>query len=126
MSPKLKKILLISGISLDVAVTVFLFVIAIIMLATAPKTNIDQQNAIINNGPFIGYLQQNTTLYLWTCVVPLFVLLAGNVVLLVLYVKKAGKTKAQLSDLSEDQKAALRAEILKDMDSSEEKPEEKK
>lgn len=126
MNAKLRKILLISGISVDVLITVFLFVVAIIMIATAPKTLADKQAAIENNGPFIGYLQQNTTLYFWTCVFPLIFLLIGNIVMLVLYVKKAGKTKAQLSDLSEEQKAALRAEILKDIDSSEEKPEEKK
>lgn len=126
MDKTTKKILLISGIVIDVGITVFLFVVAIIMLATAPKTAFDVQNAINTNGPFIGYLQQNTTVYLWTCVIPLFVLLGLNIFALVFYVNKAGKTKAQLSDLSEDQKAALRAEILKDMDSSEEKPEEKK
>lgn len=126
MKPALKKTLIISGITLDVGITVFLFVVSIIMLATSPNNIVEKEQAIEKNGPFIGYLQQNTTLYLWTCVVPLFLLLAANVVMLVLYVKKAGKTKAQLSDLSEDQKAALRAEILKDMDSSEEKPEEKK
>ncbi len=123
---KTKKLLLICGLSLDVLITVFLFVVAIIMLATMPKTDAGMSVAIETNGPFIGYLQTHSTLYLWTCVIPLFVLLAGNIALLIIYVKKAGKAKAQLSDLSEDQKAALRAEILKDMDSSEEKPEEKK
>lgn len=125
MNPNLKKALLISGISLDVGITVFLFVVAIIMLATMPAGG--TASLVYENNPnMITYFQANPWVYLGVGVIPLFLLLIGNIIVLVFYVKKAGKTKAQLSDLSEDQKAALRAEILKDMDSSEEKPEEKK
>lgn len=126
MNPNLKKALLISGITLDVGITVFLFVVAVIMLATMPAPTADRAFIYENNPNMITYFQANPWVYLGVGVIPLVLLLIANIVVLVLYVKKAGKTKAQLSDLSEDQKAALRAEILKDMDSSEEKPEEKK
>ena len=126
MNPKTKKILIFSGIGLDVAVTIFLFIIAIIMLATMPGNNLSQAqyNAKIEqNGPFIGYLQTHPTLYLLTCVIPLFVLLAANISFLVLYVRKLGKKpEVAVEDLSEEQKAALRAELLKELQSESEQP----
>ena len=131
MSPKTKKILIFSGIGLDVAVTVFLFVVAIIMIATMPGNNLSQVEydaKIAQNGPFIGYLQTHPTLYLWTCVVPLFVLLVANIAFLVLYVRKVGKKpEVAVDDLSEEQKAALRAELLKELqaESKEAEKEEK-
>ena len=123
MNKNVKKGLLIGGIVLDVGITVFLLVVSIIMLATMPKNSIEMSEAIETNGPFIGYLQQNSTVYLFTCVVPLFLLLGVNIVGLVMYIKKAGKTKATLAELSDEQKDALKAELLKDL--TESKKEEK-
>ena len=123
MNKNVKKVLLIGGIVLDVGITVFLLVVSIIMLATMPANGVEMQKAIEMNGPFIGYLQQNSTVYLFTCVVPLFLLLGVNVVGLVMYIKKAGKTKATLAELSDEQKDALKAELLKDL--TESKKEEK-
>lgn len=123
MNKNVKKGLLIGGIVLDVGITVFLLVVSIIMLATMPKNSIEMSEAIETNGPFIGYLQQNSTVYLFTCVVPLFLLLGLNIVGLVMYIKKAGKTKATLAELSDEQKDALKAELLKDL--TESKKEEK-
>ncbi|MCI6330056.1 MAG: hypothetical protein MR775_04465 [Erysipelotrichaceae bacterium] len=123
MNKNVKKGLLIGGIVLDVGITVFLLVVSIIMLATMPKNSIEMSEAIEKNGPFIGYLQQNPTVYLFTCVVPLFLLLGLNIVGLVMYIKKAGKTKATLAELSDEQKDALKAELLKDL--TESKKEEK-
>ena len=123
MNKNVKKGLLIGGIVLDVGITVFLLVVSIIMLATMPKNSIEMSEAIEKNGQFIGYLQQNPTVYLFTCVVPLFLLLGVNVVGLVMYIKKAGKTKATLAELSDEQKDALKVELLKDL--TESKKEEK-
>ena len=118
MNKNVKKGLLIGGIVLDVGITVFLLVVSIIMLATMPKNSIEMSEAIEKNGQFIGYLQQNPTVYLFTCVVPLFLLLGVNIVGLVMYIKKAGKTKATLAELSDEQKDALKAELLKDLTES--------
>ena len=118
MNKNVKKGLLIGGIVLDVGITVFLLIVSIIMLATMPKNSIEMSEAIETNGPFIGYLQQNPTVYLFTCVVPLFLLLGVNIVGLVMYIKKAGKTKATLAELSDEQKDALKAELLKDLTES--------
>ena len=124
MNPKVKKALLFSGLALDIGATVFLFVLSIIMLATMPDPySVNMDTYYENNPGMISYLQTNPTVYLLTCVLPLVILLIGNIVLLVWYINRAGKMKTQLSDLSEEQKAALRAELAKDM-SSEEKKEE--
>ena len=125
MNTKTKKILLFAGLGLDVAITIFLFVIAIIMLVTMPKNQFEMNTAIEDNGPFIGYLQQHSTLYLCTCVIPLFVLLAANIVFLILYVRKLSKKpEVAVDDLSEEQKAALRAELLKQLEQESKAPAE--
>ena len=111
---KNKKILILSGIGVDVAITIFLFIISIIMIATMPKTASDAQTRT----GFIGYLQNHPTVYLCAFVIPLFVLLAGNIVLLFLYVKKSApkKEKVELNELSDEQKEALKKELLKDIE----------
>ena len=110
---KNKKPLWIALIAIDVAITVFLFVISIIMLAnTVGKTSAD----IAQAEGFIGFLQKNPTIYLVGFVVPLFVLLAANIIGLVLYVRHASKREpVKVADLSDAQKEALKAELLKDL-----------
>lgn len=117
---KKKKVLLFTGIGLDVALTCFLFVVSIIMLATMPEKG--QEPKL---GGMIGWFQKNPTMYLIIGVIPLFLLLILNIVLLVLYVKKAGQKKAvEVSDLDQAQMDALKAELLKDLaGSSEDKKE---
>ncbi len=114
---KTKKILIIAAIVIDVMVTLFLFVISIIMLAMIGKYG-DPKQAAANAQGLILFLLNNTTLYFWAFVFPLFVLLAGNIVGLMLYVKKTSAKEpapAKLNDLSEEQKEALKAELLKDL-----------
>lgn len=116
MNPKVKKGLIIGGLALDMLIVVFLFVISIVMLATMPADKDAMAKAIETNGKFIGYLQQNPTTYFLACVLPLILLLAGNIVLLVFYVKRASKKPAvELADLSDAEKEALKAELLKDI-----------
>ncbi|HNX16467.1 MAG TPA: hypothetical protein PKO28_03815 [Bacilli bacterium] len=117
MNAKTKKILLVVGIVLDIAITAFLLVVSIIMLATMPATASE-----IDASTFIGYLQANPTVYLLSCVIPLFVLLALNITALVWYVKKVANKKVALSDLNEEQKEALRKQLLAEMNK---KPEDK-
>ena len=113
---KIKLPLLIAALVVDVGVTIFLFVISILILAKViPAATINE--AINNSKGLIKYLLQNPTIYLVLFVIPLFVLLAANVVGLILYVRKTSGNKqpAQLDDLSEEQKEALRQELLKDL-----------
>ena len=109
---KNKKVLWISLIALDVAVTVFMFVIHVIMLA---KT-VGNSGVLESETTMIGWLQRNLTAYLWIFVIPLFIILAGNIVGLVLYVRKTAKKEAPTVDtLTEEQKEALKQELLKDL-----------
>ena len=111
-------------IALDVAITVFLFVISIIMLAKVAGM---QNRADIDNEPgFIGFLMRNPTIYGLGFVLPLFVLLAANIIGLVMYVKKSAKREpVKVNDLTDEQKEALRQELLRDLQNGA-NPEEKK
>ena len=124
---KTTKALIIAGIAVDVAVTIFLFVISIIMLALIGKYTI--KYAPEHASGLILYLLNNTNVYFWGFVFPLFVLLAANIVGLVIYVKKtsAKEAPAKLDDLSEAQKEALRQELLRDLmkDQAKEEPKNK-
>ena len=110
---KKKKVLLICGVSLDVAVTIFLFVLSIIMLANAGKSDAERQAMT----GFVGWLVNlEAWVYGVSFVVPLFILLAANVIGLVIYVRNNTKQEPdQVSDLSDEQKEALRKELLKDL-----------
>ena len=120
MNPKTKKILFITLFALDIALTVFLFVVSIIMIATMPDLPTE-----IDKNTFIGYLQANPTVFLIAFVVPLFLLLGANIFILVKYVKKSNeKKKVQLNELSEEEKEALRKELMKDLASNQEEKKE--
>lgn len=110
---KNKKPLLIALLAVDVVLTLGLAVFNIIMLAnTVGKTAAE----ILAAEGFIGYLQNNPTVYLVAFVVPLFVLLAGNIIGLVVYVRKSTKKEPiQVNDLTDEQKEALRQELLKEL-----------
>ena len=119
-NPKTKKILYISLFSLDMALTVFLFVVSIIMLATMPKTKAEA--LFLKPDNMIHYFQKNPTTFLLAIVVPLIVLLLVNITVLILYLRKAGKAKkVALNDLDAAQKEELRKQLLADMQKEEKK-----
>lgn len=110
---KNKKPLWITLISLDVIITIALFAISIIMLANVSKTAYDRSQM----KGFVGWLVNlNPLTYGLAFVVPLFLLLAANIIGLVIYVKKSTKREpVQVNDLTDEQKEALRQELLKDL-----------
>lgn len=111
------KTLIFSGIALDIIVTIFLFVISVIMLVLLGQYKTAEAAADHSNG-LILYLLKHTHFYFWVFVFPLFILLAANIVGLVFYVKKTSAKEnapTKLDDLSEEQKEALRQELLKDL-----------
>ena len=123
MNPKTKKIIFITLFSLDMLLTVFLFVVSIIMLATMPKSISERAN--VDPNTFIGYLQTNPTVFLLTFVLPLFILLGVNIYILIRFVKKTNeKKKVQLNELSDEEKEALRQELMKDLASGKEEKKE--
>ena len=113
---KSKKPLLITLIALDFAITVFLFVISIIMVVTLARYPNRPKDAAADSSGLIKFFIENPTVFLWVCVIPLFALLAVNIVGLVIYVRKTSKKEpTKLDDLSDEQKEALRQELLKDL-----------
>ena len=111
-----KKILWISLAVLDLAVVVFLFVVHIIMLANVVGKTPEQIQAFANGSGLFAYLAGHLSVYGFAFVVPLFVVLAANIIGLVIYIKKTTKKKAvTVSDLSEEEKEALKKELLKDL-----------
>ena len=119
-NPKAKKILFISLFALDMALTCFLFVVSIIMLATMPKSNVEA--ALLKPDNMIHYFQKNANVFLGVIVVPLIVLLLANITILVLYLRKSSKAKkVALQDLNADEKEELRKQLLADMAKEEKK-----
>ena len=109
---KSKKALWITLIALDVLITGFLFVLSIIMLANVPQTEAERQAM----DGLIGFLAKNSTVYLCACVIPLFVLLAANIIGLVIYVRKTTKKEPiKAEDLTAEQKAALLRQLSQDL-----------
>ena len=113
---KNKKWLWISLVALDVAITVFLFVIHIIMLSSIVGKTDAEMTVIKQRTDLVGILSSNSTLYLCAFVIPLFVILAANIIGLVFYVKKQTKKEpVKVSDLTDEQREALKKELLKDL-----------
>lgn len=108
MNPKTKKVLFIVGLSLDLLVTVFLFVFSIIILANIPEDVIDEDS-------FLGWFQVEPMRILLLVVLPLLLLLALNVFITFVFFKKSEKKKVTLNDLSEEEKEVLRKKILQEM-----------
>ena len=124
---KYKKPLLIALVVVDVAVTTFFLVLSIMILAkVVPAKTL---NEAINNsdGLVKAILQMKPVASFFAFVLPMFLVLAGNIVGLMIYVRKTTKKEpAKLQDLSEEQKEALRQELLKDLQNQGNKEEEPK
>ena len=113
---KNKKVLWISLIALDIAITIFMFVIHVIMLA---KT-VGGSGVLESEKTMIGWLQRNLTAYLWIFVIPLFVILAGNIIGLVFYVRKTSRREqVTVNELTDEQKEELKRELLKEISDEE-------
>ena len=117
LSDKQKKILYISLFAIDILLTIFLFVLSLIIIVTMPKDPISLQNAT----GMIGWLQQNPNIMLGVIVVPLFALLAINVGVLIWYIRSQNNKKVEVSDLSEEMKAKLKEELIRELTNKEEK-----
>ena len=114
---KNKKVLWISLGALDVAITIFLFVIHVIMLANIVGKSAEEVEQLRQGTGLVAYLMKNNTVYLVAFVIPLFLILAANIIALVFYVKKQTKKEpVKVSDLTDEQREALKKELLKDLE----------
>lgn len=116
MNPKAKKILYIALFALDVAVTLFMFIVPLIIVCTMPSLRTD-----IDKTTFIGFFQANPNAILFVFVFPGVLLLGFNVFILIKFIKMvSAKKKVQLNELSDEEKEALRKELMKDLASPKE------
>ncbi len=111
---KYKKPLLIALVVLDVALIAFFLVLSIMILVTVTKY---KNEAVAHSSGLVqAILKLKPAVSFVVFVLPMFLVLAGNIVGLMLYVRKTTKKEpAKLEDLSDEQKEALRQELLKDL-----------
>lgn len=122
---KYKKPLLIALVVLDVAITTFFLVLSIMILVkVVPAKTLNE--AIANSDGLVkAILQMKPVVSFFVFVLPMFLVLAGNIVGLMLFVRKTTKKEpAKIEDLSEEQKEALRQELLKDLQGDKEEKKE--
>ena len=113
---KYKKPLLIALVVLDVAITTFFLVLSIMILVkVVPAKTLNE--AIDNSDGLVkAILQMKPVASFFAFVLPMFLVLAGNIIGLMIFVRKTTKKEpAKIEDLSEEQKEALRQELLKDL-----------
>jgi len=118
MNPKQKRNILIVG-AIELAIVIFCLVVSILVIVTIHDVN-EPDHAVANlrdNGPLIGWFQNNSTAFFLLIVLPLFVLLAIDVIYLIVY---ATKRESRLSEverksIEEKARAEARAEVLREM-----------
>lgn len=114
---KNKKVLWIALGALDVAIVIFLFIVHILMLANVIGKSPDEIAELTHRSGLIPFLAGHLAVYGFGFVIPLFLILAANIVGLVLYMRKSVKAdKVDVSDLTEEEKEALKKELLKDLE----------
>ena len=111
-----KKILWIILGVVDIAVVIFFFVIHIVMLSHVIGKSSDEIAEFAAGSGLFAYLAGHIDIYGYAFVIPLFIVLAANIIGLVYYIRKTTKGKAvTVSDLTEEEKEALKKELLKDL-----------
>jgi len=120
---KNKKPLYIALLSLDAVLTLGLAIFNLVMMINTIGKKTPAE--LLGGEGLIGYLQQNPTVYLLAFVLPLFLLLAGNIIGLVIYVRKSTAKEQQrqvksIDDLTPEELAAIKAELNKDVEKKEE------
>ena len=119
---KYKKPLLIALVVLDVAIIVFFLVLSIMILTAV--TRYKGQAANNTEGLVKAILQMKPVASFFAFVLPMFLVLVGNIVGLMLYVRKTTKKEpAKIEDLTEEQKEELRQELLRDLQAQSNKEE---
>ena len=111
-----KKILWITLGALDIAVVLFFFVVHIIMLANIVGKSPQQIEEFAKGDGLFPFLAGHIDIYGYAFVIPLFIILAANIIALVIYIRKSTKKQAiTVNDLTDEEKEALKKELLKDL-----------
>ncbi len=117
---KKKKIgLIIAGVA-ELAIVVFVIVTSILVTVTFNDPDVDPNymaHNLANNGPFIGWLQNNPTAFLFIVLIPIFVILALDIIYLVIVATKkhVDISDAEQAAIVEQAKKEAKAELLKEL-----------
>lgn len=117
---KKKKIgLIIAGVA-ELAVVVFVIVTSILVTVTFHDPDVDANymaHNLADNGPFIGWLQNNPTAFLFIVLIPIFIILALDIIYLVVVATKkhVDISDAEQAAIAEQAKKEARAELLKEL-----------
>ena len=126
MDKSTKRKLIIIG-AIEAAIVIFCLVVSILVITTiADPNDPDHVAKNMENGPLIGWFQNNSTPFFLCIVLPLFVLLAVDVIYLIVYATKreSSLSEAERQSIEEQARAEARAEVLREM--AEEAKQEKK
>ncbi len=117
---KKKKIgLIIAGVA-ELAIVVFVIVTSILVTVTFHDPDVDANymaHNLADNGPFIGWLQNNPTAFLFIVLIPIFIILALDIIYLVVVATKkhVDISDAEQAAIAEQAKKEARAELLKEL-----------
>lgn len=117
---KKKKIgLIIAGV-VELAIVVFVIVTSILVTVTFHDPDVDANymaHNLADNGPFIGWLQNNPTAFLFIVLIPIFIILALDIIYLVVVATKkhVDISDAEQAAIAEQAKKEARAELLKEL-----------
>ncbi|MCQ2742803.1 MAG: hypothetical protein MJ239_05865 [Bacilli bacterium] len=120
---KKKKITLITAGVAELAIIVFALVVSILVLVTFhdPEKFGQSQAMELNlkeNGPFIGFLQNNPTAFFCSILIPVFAILAVDIIYLVIVAQKRATnlTDAETAAIKAKAKEEARLEVLKELE----------
>ena len=124
MEKKTKIRLIVAG-AIELAIVVFCLVVSIRVMSTITDPN-NPRHAELNldnNGPFIGWFQNNSTPFFLIIVLPLFILLALDVIYLIVFATKreSSLSATERQAIEEQAKREAREEVLREMQEEEKK-----
>ena len=124
MDKKTKIRLIVAG-AVELVIVVFCLVVSIMVMSTITDPNLPDHAAINiqKNGPFIGWFQNNSTPFFLIIVLPLFVLLALDVIYLIVFATKreSSLSASERHAIEEQAKREAREEVLREMAEEENK-----
>ena len=112
-----RKIIIVGAI--EAVIVIFALVVSILVMATIHDPNEYDAAAknLSDNGPMIGFFQNNSTAFLLIIVLPLFLILAIDVIYLIVYATKreSSLSNAERAAIEEQARLEAREEVLREM-----------
>lgn len=112
-----RKIIIVGAI--EAVIVIFALVVSILVMTTIHDPNEYDAAAknLRDNGPMIGFFQNNSTAFLLIIVLPLFLILAIDVIYLIVYATKreSSLSNAERAAIEEQARLEAREEVLREM-----------